>query len=138
MKIRVRDIRSNGLELVNQLKVEELGLATEDYISLKDPINVNATVQKAEDTVLATLKLSGQYETYCARCLEPLTKGWQKEFFFDFQVDNNTEYVEVDEDLRQELLLAFPVKILCKEDCQGLCAGCGANLNNQECKCNNK
>jgi uncharacterized protein len=38
-------------------------------------------------------------------------------------------------DLRDFLLLALPSKFLCKEDCRGLCADCGANLNLQSCQC---
>lgn len=37
--------------------------------------------------------------------------------------------------LRQQLLLALPVKRLCRDDCRGLCPGCGADLNNEPCVC---
>ncbi|NUL82249.1 MAG: DUF177 domain-containing protein [Armatimonadetes bacterium] len=37
--------------------------------------------------------------------------------------------------LRQYLLLQVPMHPLCKEDCKGLCHHCGANLNNEACKC---
>lgn len=37
--------------------------------------------------------------------------------------------------LREQLLLALPEKMLCREDCLGLCANCGANLNEEQCGC---
>ncbi|MDD5195443.1 MAG: DUF177 domain-containing protein, partial [Candidatus Omnitrophica bacterium] len=48
------------------------------------------------------------------------------------------EYLTVDNDIREEVLLNFPMKVLCKPDCKGLCPGCGANLNNEVCKCKQK
>lgn len=37
--------------------------------------------------------------------------------------------------LNQQLVLALPQKVLCRPDCLGLCAGCGANLNLEGCSC---
>ena len=37
--------------------------------------------------------------------------------------------------LREELLLSQPTKPVCKEDCKGICAGCGAELNSEPCTC---
>lgn len=36
---------------------------------------------------------------------------------------------------RDAVALALPAKILCRDDCAGLCAGCGANLNLEVCRC---
>jgi len=45
--------------------------------------------------------------------------------------------VEIDlrSDICENLLLMIPMKRLCKEDCLGLCATCGANLNLETCHC---
>ena len=37
--------------------------------------------------------------------------------------------------LREQVLLALPVRTLCRPDCKGLCPRCGANRNNQPCTC---
>ena len=34
-----------------------------------------------------------------------------------------------------EILLDFPMKVLCQEDCKGICSNCGANRNNESCDC---
>ncbi len=54
--------------------------------------------------------------------------------------DCNTLYLEqpivdVDVLLREQVLLALPVRTLCTEDCRGLCASCGALLKNESCSC---
>jgi uncharacterized protein len=38
--------------------------------------------------------------------------------------------------IEEQVLLALPTRPLCREDCRGLCDGCGVNLNNEECACN--
>jgi uncharacterized protein len=43
--------------------------------------------------------------------------------------------VDLDEVVREQLLLALPSRHLCREDCQGLCQKCGANLNDGHCSC---
>jgi uncharacterized protein len=46
-----------------------------------------------------------------------------------------TKAVEVADEVRQSLLLALPVKPLCRPDCRGLCTRCGKNLNAGACGC---
>lgn len=38
--------------------------------------------------------------------------------------------------LREELTLEKPTKVLCRDDCKGLCPHCGTNLNIRDCGCN--
>jgi uncharacterized protein len=39
--------------------------------------------------------------------------------------------------LREQVLLAVPLKAICREDCKGLCPQCGKNLNLETCSCDN-
>ena len=43
--------------------------------------------------------------------------------------------LDVDQLVRDELLLNLPMKVLCNEDCKGICNRCGANLNYETCDC---
>ena len=45
----------------------------------------------------------------------------------------NVDYVE--ELVRNELIVQWPIRVLCKDDCKGICSRCGANLNIQTCDC---
>jgi len=58
---------------------------------------------------------------------------------------DNDDYVQVrdgkldlDAPICDEILLSFPMRILCRDDCRGLCAGCGADLNKEACRCTKK
>jgi uncharacterized protein len=37
--------------------------------------------------------------------------------------------------IREQILLSLPLRPLCTEECRGLCAGCGVNLNKEACRC---
>jgi uncharacterized protein len=43
--------------------------------------------------------------------------------------------VELNEILREQILLAMPIKTVCRDACKGLCPQCGKNLNIAECQC---
>lgn len=48
-------------------------------------------------------------------------------------IDSDT--IDITEIIENNIILALPVKRLCKEDCKGLCLRCGSNLNFTTCNC---
>ncbi len=46
--------------------------------------------------------------------------------------------LDVDRLAYEEMLVVWPMHVLCKEDCKGLCSQCGANLNKKACSCEKK
>ena len=44
-------------------------------------------------------------------------------------------HIELDDIISSYVILNFPSKVLCREDCKGLCTSCGQNLNDGECEC---
>jgi len=101
------------------------------------------------------VNFSYAYQTPCARCLES-TKGWGKGKAGIQLIRHSTDalaeeaeltdddmgicYVEEDEvDLeeiiRQEVMFCLPVRVVCSDDCKGLCSVCGVNLNQGKCNC---
>ncbi len=90
------------------------------------------------------------FEVPCSRCLVP--QRVEIPVDFENEIDMNitaaeraqnldeTEYIsgydlDVDRLIYEEILLGFPTKVLCDEDCKGLCKVCGHNLNEGECGC---
>lgn len=92
-------------------------------------------------------KLSTSVGTACCRCLQSvsveLAATVEVLFTDDQTTDDPSAYViptratflDLREAIREELILAAPEYVLCRDDCRGLCAGCGIDLNNGECKC---
>lgn len=98
------------------------------------------------------LSLSGKVSLSvpCDRCLRevavPITLSTEREIDFSKSAEeraaelDETYYVngydlDVDAFVCEEILLGFPMKVLCQEDCKGICKVCGANLNDGECGC---
>lgn len=89
-------------------------------------------------------------EVPCDRCLEPVRVPFDLEFTKnvdlqesdDAQVDDLDEknYIDgynldVEKLLYNEILIGWPMKVLCSEDCKGICNTCGQNLNLGTCDC---
>jgi uncharacterized protein len=81
----------------------------------------------------------------CDRCLKELSRDFEFEFGHvvvcsvnkdndDFIIADNYR-VDVNEIALSDLLLELPTKLLCNEDCKGLCTVCGCDLNESECNC---
>lgn len=134
MKILVKDIPSRGLEIEEQLPPSAIGLDDADLRCVA-PLAIKAKIELVGDTVLAKTQAKGIFSLTCGRCLEPIEKEIADEFYFDYPVDKKTDAIDLGEDIRQEMILALPAVALCKENCKGLCAGCGVNLNSEVCKC---
>lgn len=109
--------------------------------------------------IVPDIRLKGQFagrlSVPCARCIEPAEIPLEAEFDLIYRPlgadadapersitapETEIGYYQKDslalEDvLREQVLLALPVRTLCKPDCKGLCPRCGANRNLQSCTC---
>lgn len=104
--------------------------------------------------VRLTASLSADYGAECARCLKPLERSFKVDFertvvsrgeLANASEDDGEEYVEVvdgklDIELLavEQLMMEFPMREVCSEDCKGLCMKCGKNLNEGDCDCPKK
>lgn len=131
------------------LDTEEDGVS--DYVYAEKP-KVKAKVYRsaegrdgAESYVSLDIEIEGQYTCLCARCAKELTKTLTIKDSFGVtrgSTEDCEEYVEapdglldVGEAARTLFYLEQPTRVLCKEDCQGLCPVCGADLNKGTCSC---
>jgi uncharacterized protein len=119
------------------------------------PVEVTATAELLEGQIRIEGQLETKIEMVCARCLEPVIEDVNRTFdlFYaplpkdakpkeDRLLDDDTEIGFFEGDglfladvLREQVLLALPLKVICQSDCRGLCPNCGANLNHEECRC---
>lgn len=103
--------------------------------------------------IRATYK--GEFEVLCARCVDPVAVPLEGEFDLLFRpesadaesgeraiTEDETEIgyygssgLLLEDVVREQVLLSLPGRTLCREDCKGLCAHCGQNLNLASCDC---
>ena len=133
MRIRVKDVKQEGIEVQGQLASEAIGERATDELRFLAPLRVEARVERVDLTLLVHVRMEGRYHCVCYRCLEDVEATWRREFDLDFALQRHTEFVELDEDLRQEVILSLPMRVLCAPQCRGLCPRCGSNRNRDRC-----
>ena len=120
------------------------------------PVEFHMDVQKLGEEAFAVAGRAGTLlEVDCSRCLDPFQVPLDAEFDLRYvpQSQNQGEGEEEvgDEDLatayyrdgmldiidliREQFVLALPMKPLCSDSCRGLCPQCGTNLNKSQCDC---
>lgn len=137
MKIKIKDIPKQGLDIEKQIQASEIDLQDEKEYKFDSPLSVSAHIEKINDVILADTKVLGKYGFSCARCLEPVSEKREDHFEISFDYDSELEEINLGEEIRQELIVALFKVVLCAGDCKGLCLSCGANLNKEKCKCLN-
>lgn len=132
MKVKLSDIPEEGLELTEFFDPAERNLQTQQ-LSFTAPVHVSALFHKERDTVLVTASAEGSMDLVCDRCLNRFPERYQGHFDLDYSVKGKVT-LDVTDDIRQEILLSYPLRQICREDCLGLCPRCGANLNEGLCE----
>jgi uncharacterized protein len=135
IKFSVRDISATkGLDIEQTIPKEGIGLSDEE-IDLRSPIEVKAHVEREGDHITAETVITADFGFFCARCLETMHQVQTRNYHFEFEFDPTVENLDLGEEIRQELIMDVPARVLCKKDCNGICPTCGANLNEEKCKC---
>jgi uncharacterized protein len=112
------------------------------------------TFTRLRDNLLLQGWLEGEATLECGRCLEPYVQPLHMELEVEFQPsvaistgeplpppEDDSVYMidghhvaDLDEAVREQVLLSLPMRPLCKPDCAGLCPVCGKNLNEGPCE----
>lgn len=131
MKIKISEIPEEGLAVSEDVDPAGMELDTQ-VLRFPRPLRVTATFHRERQTVLAAVRVEGDTERTCGRCLEPYAGPYDNAFDLDYEVREDP-FLDITDDVRQEILLSCPIRFLCKEDCRGLCPRCGTNLNERRC-----
>ncbi|MBI5195272.1 MAG: DUF177 domain-containing protein [Nitrospirae bacterium] len=148
MRITVSSIPETGLE-------QEIKIAAPSDDIIKGEVHGFFKIFKIDDRVLVKGWANAAASLLCSRCLEqcscPLNVKFDVEYLplkevievgeheltkeeLDVSFYENDQ-IDVEELVREQILLAVPMKPLCRADCRGLCPKCGRNLNEGACSC---
>lgn len=118
-----------------------------------DNLHVEASSRWIEDSLLAVnISVNAGAEAECARCLEPVSLEISGELGYLYcsrgtdELDGLDDYMPVETEffgkvidvmpqIRETVYTLVPTKVLCRDDCKGLCPVCGKNLNEGQCSC---
>ncbi len=154
-RIQVADIPEEGLFL-NFSELSKLIPEVDDYVKI-GTTQGRLEIHKSGANIEINGWVKSQVHLCCDRCLKSFPKEVETSFFYllqpkadfgrDLSSDHQLSRDEIDvywyedgqilgeELFREQILLQLPMRNLCKEECKGLCAGCGADLNEARCRC---
>ncbi|HEY6764599.1 MAG TPA: DUF177 domain-containing protein [Candidatus Sulfotelmatobacter sp.] len=158
----IQALAIHPVEFKEEIQPDALDLGTD--IRQLTPLKTTGRAELVEEhhgkhRIIKDIRLRGELQTslelICARCLEPVNQDVKRSFELLYRpvgVDAGRDELSVtdaeaeigyyqgeglllEDVLREQVLLAIPLKITCREDCRGLCPQCGTNLNQQQCSC---
>jgi uncharacterized protein len=135
------------LERSFEMEVEPICVGGQIYEALVEEGSARVKVERVSGGYLVTVDLRAALYGPCVRCLDEVkvaVDAEQQEFVpVESEKWKGTEVSEFVNDLvvdlsglsREALILALPAKLLCAEDCVGLCPQCGRRQGHPECSC---
>jgi uncharacterized protein len=154
MRIELDKLEELGGKFTRLYEANDLPL-DDPEVRLIGPAEVSGRLQREGNDVALRGRLKSKLEVVCGRCLQPVelqisadfserfvrAVSWAAEEQHELQSEDlnisvfDGEGIELDDLVREELLLAVPVNVLCRQDCKGLCPICGTDRNLNPCQC---
>lgn len=154
MRVELASLGRQGGKFAHNYEPGELDL-NEERVTLVAPPRVTGRIQQSELRVTVRGDVTAQLQLECDRCLKsvpvPVTSSFEVEYVTPdtYRADAaaelldedlslsvfDGEVIDIDELVGEQLLLALPAQILCRQECKGLCPECGADRNEADCKC---
>jgi len=146
MNVQLKEL----FDIIGERKVIDYSIGADELAeyagySFSAPIAVKGEIENRAGVVTLRMNTTFAMNHVCDRCL----KEFSREYYFAFEhtlvrsantdrddyvvCENNV--LDLNELAISDLLLQLPTKILCREDCKGLCYVCGQDLNEGECNC---
>lgn len=162
MFLDIKELALHPIDFSEELQpgVIDLGEETRQRTPLKALGRAELVEEhQGKHKIIKDIRLSGRlsagFELSCARCLEPVAQDVKREFELLYRPLGaeagrdelsvtaaeaeigyyQDEGILLEDVLREQVLLALPLKVTCREDCNGLCPECGKNLNQEQCSC---
>jgi DUF177 domain-containing protein len=154
MLVELASLERQSGKFAHNYEPRELEL-NEDRISIAEPPRVSGRIQQTDAKVTVSGEVTAELSLECDRCLKPLRIPVSNAFRVEYVTPDvylagqgaelldddlslsvfNGAALDIDELVREQLLLALPAQALCREDCKGLCPVCGGDRNLKDCSC---
>lgn len=162
MLFEIHELEAHPIDFEEEFRPGSIDFGPD--VHQKTPLRTTGRAQLVEEhhgkhRKIKDIRLNGalgtRLELPCARCLEPVVEDITREFDLLYRpqgADAGREELSVtgaeaeisyyqgeglllEDALREQVLLAVPLKVICRENCKGLCPQCGTNLNAGQCSC---
>jgi uncharacterized protein len=154
MRIELENLEGGKGSFAEVYDPEKLN-PVDERVSLIAPATVNGKVRLSGNEVFVNGHIETQAQVECDRCLKPIELPIDADFTLEYIRDSDYESseavelteaqmsvsmfdgqgIDVDEIVKEQILLAVPTRMLCREDCKGICPECGTDRNTGDCSC---
>lgn len=113
-------------------------------------LKINCKMDKSQHQIVIDCDLNCSAKLTCDRCVSDFERTYSDYFqniYFTthedgktdeagiYYVSTNEDKIDLSDDITETINLSLPMKILCSDECKGLCPSCGQSLNESECNC---
>ncbi|HKG48350.1 MAG TPA: DUF177 domain-containing protein [Pyrinomonadaceae bacterium] len=154
MRIKLENLEGGKGDFAHVYQPEELN-PVDERVNLTEPASVTGKVRLSGHQVFVNGHIDTRARVECDRCLKPVELPVSTDFTLEYISGRdyessevvelteeqmslavfNGEALDIDEIAKEQILLAVPTRMLCREDCKGLCPECGTDRNTGECNC---
>lgn len=103
-------------------------------INFSSPVHVKCSATRIDRDVFLKCEITAMTRQICSCCLKEFDIKLTKKIDLYYESKGQIS-VELDDDLKDEIMVDYPMKVLCSGGCKGLCPKCGKDLNEGECGC---
>ena len=147
MILQLREIfQIEGMHLPVSYEITPEELSEVRGYTFAAPVAVSGEFYNRAGIVTLKYTVSCTLDVVCDRCLTELKRDYSYDFshtvvpslqsdIYDTYLVAQHDSIDMNETAISDLLLMLPTKMLCREDCKGLCDICGCNLNERTCNC---
>ena len=154
MRLELENLEDGKGSFAHTYRPDELDLMDE-RVKLNQPASVTGRIRTSGSEVRVSGKIDARVEVDCDRCLKavelPVTAQFGLQYITEQEYESSDKAelspeemvvsifdgvaIDVDEIVREQILLGVPDRTLCREDCKGICSTCGIDLNTATCNC---
>ena len=154
MRIELENLEGGKGDFAHVYQPDDLN-PVDERISLSEPVTVSGKVRLAGNEVFVNGHVETRAQVECDRCLQPVEMPVSADFALEYITGSEYESsgaaelteeemsvsvfdgqaIDVDEIVKEQIVLAVPTRMLCREDCKGICPECGTDRNTGECSC---
>ena len=154
MRIELENLEGGKGDFARVYQPDELN-PVDERVRLTAPAAITGKVRLSGNEVFVSGHVDTRAQVECDRCLQPVEAPVSADFTLEYITGSEYESSEVaelteaemsvavfdgagldvDEIVKEQILLAVPTRMLCREDCKGICPECGIDRNTGECSC---
>jgi len=134
VKINVNQFPQEGLDLKEEIIAQQLDLET-DLIKFRSNLKLKGHAYRITNVLSVDLNIKALLCANCSRCLNEFEWEFNKDVQLNYPLDSSITFIDLNPEIREEVILEYPIKFLCDSNCKGLCVKCGKNKNEGGCNC---